>query len=215
MKYFLSIDMDFFDELVSWNSCSPAKFRNKLFMWLAELYVIACKRQIPFNACMNHQQMLNAVNNSSVRVLKNYDLHSDVCILKRCYELGCGNWVNYVRWRKNGTYIWCRSCSYEEGDCGLDFASRKERKMVDWGKIITRKITKTPRPSSLVSGASEIWVCMSPAYTAFYNQEVFRHFIKEYKVPYRKGTISECNSRSIKPPFRHIRGNGDGICVTK
>jgi len=204
--YFLSIDMDFFNEIdvPAWRGMLTDQRAKAAYLWLCSLHGHALERGIPFGTCMNHQQMLDAVNKSTSRILVNYDEHSDLC-KNDCVELNCGTWIAYVRWRHEGKYIWNRSSSRWVGDCGLDFSKTTERSKTDWGSIHTHYIERLPRPSRLAAEASDIWVCMSPAYASPFMQEAFQLFVREHNVPYWKGRRGEYHGRDIRPP-RRIKG---------
>ena len=89
----LSIDLDY------WNTVTPTAvtFLKKVM-----------SLKVPKVLTKHHQQVLPFVNRHKTKVLVNMDYHSDLCEDDKGGppELDCGSWVNHVKWRREGTYIW-------------------------------------------------------------------------------------------------------------
>jgi len=152
---------------------------------------------------MNHHQMLRCVNQSHARRLVNLDAHSDLAN-KDVDELNIGTWISYVKWRKQGQYIWLRNASDPYGgECGYSFTYPHARH-TDWSSVTTHHIDYVPTLRDLNKmSVVEIGMCMSPAFCEKDHEMSFVHWLKENKIQYRKGYRDEHKSyRAISPPKR-------------
>jgi hypothetical protein len=185
MKTFVSVDVDFWDK--------PEPCRKQLHLLMKNL-----GKKIPVMACMNHQQMLPAVNVSGANRLINIDEHSDLAE-SSVSKLNCGTWISYVRWRKDGEYIWIRSHRDFQGSCnGNDRGHWTED--TDWGRCSSRHIKRDRlNIMTYLRDCVGVGICMSPAYALGAVAEVFREIVDRYGIPYRKGRLNEANSRSVRP----------------
>lgn len=143
-KSYLSIDLDYWHEDCFEDGLSS--FFDKVF-----------RRRLPILLVESHENLLGAINKSEARVLYNVDFHSDFIGDKT--ELGFkyqleknvmdANWVNHVKWRKEGEYVWMHprkecfhddnyaSCSSQEGNgaCwGIREDNPFENAYHDWKK---------------------------------------------------------------------------------
>lgn len=186
--HYLSVDIDY------WTNSSSVRMLFELGKLIEDCR--AAPAPVPITAVMNHQQLLWNVNRTSARRLVNLDYHSDISD-KDATELHCGNWVSYVTWRRDGEYIWVRpeidpslgACN----DSGWDKGS-------DW-----KKVTSTVRAPSklslrkLLRNCKGIGLCMSPAFVRLEARALFTAVIKEYKIPYRPGDVTEHISVKRRP----------------
>jgi len=173
------------------------KFRDDLTLWFERIVLLAQKHGKPVTAVMNHQQMLPMVNASKSRMLVNIDAHSDL-VDTTCTVFSCGTWVSYVDWAKEGTYHFRCSGHTRYGDCngcngGSDgiFGLFRVSNTSPWKKVKAFNNYKLPDLTELEKEASEISICLSPSYVDSYLEPVFRHVVKELKVPYTRGRRNE------------------------
>jgi hypothetical protein len=188
-QYFLSIDIDFFNELFE---------GDMLYKWLCELHRECMSRGIPISACMNHQQMLKLVNKSTARSLINVDQHSDI-YGETDGVITCATWVDYVRWIKDGTYTWVAPGNgFRFFDCGDLFSmSKKKRRITSMWNNIFLDMQSNPSPKLLASNAVEVCVCMSPSYSYENSIKLFRKWVKDTGIRYRKGWMDEYTIRRM------------------
>jgi hypothetical protein len=184
VKTYLSIDMDFF-----------AADAVKLADQMPDLIHAALKKRIPVQAVMNHQQMLPFVNVSKARQLVNLDAHSDL-ESRDVITLNCGSWVSYVRWRKEGTYLWIRNEWSLFGSCNGEARWNKD---TDWENTRTERVSKSLQLKSLLNGCVGVGLAMSPWYTSKEHMVLFRILVEEFELPYKKGRMREMQARSIRP----------------
>ena len=91
---YLSIDLDYWCQRKS--ALPPDAFFDK---------VLGLK--LPICLAPLHHQLLDHINNSGCRHLINVDAHSDLSNTKAVkWRLNEGTWVNYVKWKKRGTFEW-------------------------------------------------------------------------------------------------------------
>lgn len=189
MKHYLSIDADY------WTNAAKAE--------QALLAVVnrAANRKVPIVAVMNHQQLLPFVNASSARKLINVDEHSDLasCDIER---LECGSWVSYVRWRRNGEYLWIRNCkALHVGNCNGNGLTWKAGN--DWGKTSSRYQPLLPIASLVDRNCVGVGLCMSPDYANPFVQDAFMRVVRSNAIQWRKGRRNENYGRNgVSPPFR-------------
>ena len=189
MKTYLSVDIDFFND--------PELCRKQLRLLMNRI-----GKRIPVLAVMNHQQMLLEVNASEARRLINIDQHSDLAEVG-VSKLNCGTWISYVRWRKDGEYIWIRSHADYQGSCNGDDRGNWA-KDVDWGPCSSQYIKQENiKVTAYLCDCVGVGICMSPAYASKAVTDVFREIVDQYGIPYRKGLMNESNSRKVRPPGIH------------
>jgi hypothetical protein len=190
MKYYLSIDMDYFGS------------RNIIAQnYLSELIVGAKRKRIPINSVMNHQQLLPFVDSCNATCLVNVDEHSDLYNVN-IEALSCGSWISYVQWRKNGRYLWIRKDSSTKHHCNYvlpeQWGDNGWKRHRIWNTNTDWNISKSIHISSIKLDQFNLRDCvgiglsLSPDYTQPALQQLFRELVKEYSLPYKKGTISEC-----------------------
>jgi hypothetical protein len=111
----LSIDLDY------WRTVTPT-----MLSFLRKCLAL----NVPKVLTKFHHQLLPFVNKHRASILINIDYHADFCEDDRnkhnriiLPELNCGTWVNHVKWRKQGTFIWVcpnkKDC-YEQGEGRCD-----------------------------------------------------------------------------------------------
>jgi hypothetical protein len=168
---------------------------------LTSLLKAATKKRIPMLAVMNHQQLLSDVNDSGAQRLVNVDEHSDL-VDADCEDLNCGTWVSYVRWRRQGKYLWLRNRDrLTIGNCNR--GKPRWNSGSDWGKTETRYPGKSLRLLPLLRDCVGVGLCLSPEFSNEKIHVVFRELIDQFRIPYKKGRISESNvSRKLRPPNR-------------
>lgn len=185
MKAYLSVDVDY------WNDPEPCRKQLRLLM-------NRIGSRIPVLAVMNHQQMLPEVNASEAQRLINIDEHSDLAE-SSVGKLNCGTWISYVRWRKDGEYIWIRSNASYQGSCNGDDRGRWN-KDVDWGRCSSIYVKRdSMKITTYLRDCVGVGICMSPAYASRAVADVFREIVDQYGIPYRKGRVMENNSRRVRP----------------
>lgn len=194
MSSYLSIDIDY------WNGARPESLYRSLDNLLREIK----KRRPPEGiiAVMNHQQLVRHVNDSSARCLLNVDQHSDLIKPQYCRSLHCGNWVNYVKWRNEGQYIWLHRHDLVYGECsGMKIFNRGETnlELVDWARVDHQYVSHLPAFVSLTRGIRGAGLVMSPAYSDPGFPEVFKDLVEKYRIRYFKGVSHETNSRKGRP----------------
>lgn len=199
MKTYLSIDMDY------WNGRTPAYTRRSLFSLLKRLK----KKRVPMMACMNHQQMLNHVNDSNARRLINLDTHSDLS-QPDVDRLNCGTWVSYVKWRQKGEFVWCHRHSIDQGDCSRwngrrIFCSNGAINKIasDWKKIKRTKML-LPNYRYLTNYTIAVGLVLSPDYIEDELEHIFYEAISEFNIDYFKGRRNEDHFRNVIPPGRKL-----------
>ena len=204
MKKYVSVDLDF------WNDCHPHDVENDL----NRLFSLARKKGIPIVAVMNHQQLLRYVDASKARELINLDTHSDLGCVDTVDEFNCGTWIAYVRWRHRGIYRWLHRKTVNDGECAWErpiFMNehctrvRTRPENTDWKKVTHRRVKKMPNISDLLKDCVEMGFVMSPAYSDYDFEEVFRKTLKKFDIPYKKGRRDEeFYGAERKPPYRRL-----------
>lgn len=185
MKTYLSVDIDYWYQ--------PEIARRAL-----TLLMEAVPSRVPVTAVMNHQQMLPEVNASGASRLINIDEHSDLAEAT-VKKLACGTWISYVKWRKQGTYIWIRPEQSYQGSCNGDDRAIWNAG-TDWkyseSKYISRRNLQITK---YLQDCVGVGLCMSPAYVFPDIIVVFREIVDRYGIPYRKGLWKERNIRNERP----------------
>ena len=184
--HYLSVDIDY------WVDLDPLRMLFEVGRLLEER-----PESVPVTAVMNHQQLLWNVNRSEARRLINIDYHSDIRE-QTIGELHCGSWVSYVTWRTEGEDIWVRPS--DDSSLGACNSSLYWNDLTDWQK--TRGLFRDPKRFSLhtlLKGCTGIGLCMSPAFVKPKARELFLALVKEYKLPYRSGDVTEFSGVTRKP----------------
>jgi hypothetical protein len=199
---YLSIDIDFWEEKEA-----ATRTLNRIF---SRVPPKATKI-----AVMNHQQMCKYVDSSKATTLINVDQHSDVCTAT-INRFECGSWVSYVKWRKEGKYLWVRnSTSTSDGSCnGYGFGAATGWKYgSDWKELESFYKAQSFNVDGLCDFSKIVGVglCLSPAYNAdrkwhstkyIWAEPLFRELVKKYKFPNIKGQRRETIAATRKPPTR-------------
>jgi hypothetical protein len=136
--------------------------------------------------------MLPLVNKSKARNLINFDYHSDMYGETNGW-VDCATWVDYIKWRSTGRYLWIRQNSDLIGDLGSLFGRDDRAAKLEssgWRNIFARTEFFSV-PDRLVKNACEVCVCMSPSYALPEHIRSFKWWIKTCGVKYRKGKICE------------------------
>jgi len=164
-KIYLSIDLDYWA-----NHCLfSAKQCNTFFQKLAN--VNENVKQIKF--VRHHEGLLHHASDSSCDTLVNVDFHSD---LTNYYPedkkvITEGTWVNFVSWRKSGTFIWMLpNKSFEKwGFCqdAMIFQNFEDLnfKSTEWKKIKKQIGTKNIKWENVYA----VGVSLSPEWLEHYN----------------------------------------------
>ena len=176
--HYLSIDIDFWRD-------------EHLAVSCIEKVVLGAKRSgIPIVAVTNHQQLLGHVNKSDAETLVNLDLHSDLD--GDANELHCGTWVEYVSWRKHGTYVWLRthsSCTH--GRCD----SYRSNDTLPWFHGSSWKSANGYRaPQDFVpglEGCRGVGICTSPAFSMPNILESVSEALGHFGIPILAGDDTE------------------------
>lgn len=180
--YFLSIDIDVFNEWLHY---------EESFIWLCRLSRLCRNKRIKISACMNHQQMLPLVNKTKARGLINFDYHSDMFGETDGY-LNCATWIDYIKWKSEGKYLWIRQDSHMRGDIGemFEYDRAGAIRISGWKNIFARTDFFSV-PDRLVKNACEVCVCMSPSYSLPEHIRSFRWWVEACGIRYRKGKMNE------------------------
>lgn len=196
IKTFLSVDIDFWNILIY--------KENLLLSFLDKLQMFSKSNNIQISAVTNHQQMLDPVNKSGCNKLVNIDFHSDLADTS-VDELNCGTWVSYVKWRDKGHYHWVRSNHAFCGDCNgsapiFQDNNRKIRnslKKTGWNNVTHEENKETDR--YIDETIRQICICCSPAFSDKMLIKLFKKWVKDNQIPYKKGRNQEIHSRKISP----------------
>lgn len=196
MKTYLSIDIDYWN-----NDYWEGNYLNNVEYKLHSLLQRA--QDIPVIAVMNHQQLLQPINNSGAERLINIDEHSDITDAD-IDNLECGTWVSYVKWRMTGHYIWIRpDRTTEYGSCNGDVKNWNQG--TDWYKTESKYISnKNIKLARYLNDCVGIGICMSPHYSIYELIGIFKRIVKQYDIPYTKGLVREKHKRRIRPSIRPI-----------
>lgn len=190
-KVYLSIDLDFFNNQNS---------RSAYYQLDHLVNQLITKCNVKPIAVMNHQQLLKHVNQCSARTLINLDEHSDLGG-PMTTKLNCGTWVDYVRWRTEGTYIWIRNRHSFYGDCSADDINWSKPVHPSWESLKTRYKygLSTQFINKLVDNVIAAGLVLSPMYSHSNLEKPFREIVKKYRLRYLKGTRSEDFAYDILP----------------
>ena len=198
MKTYLSFDLDYYNY-----TSTTLKMLAKIEKTLNDITAFSQEYRVPVLAVMNHQQLLTDVNNSQCDTLINVDTHSDLVAYEDSFELNCGTWVSYVKWRKNGSYFWIHADETSYGDCSGDaqiFVAGR-RYNTDWRRCFHKRSKLFPE---LGPDIKSIGVCLSPDYVDSYGKvlNIFKKWVKLNNIPYLKGRTDESFGRKIYPSCR-------------
>jgi hypothetical protein len=156
---FLSIDLDYFDGTISGKTFD--ELMNFIFSNLKKIKIY-----------VEHEEILEDVNSSKARTLINIDKHDDYTYTssKNRNQLNCGNWVDFVSWKKSGEYIWVLPYyNY--------FFLGKQRKNQDkWGK--DRFISYRPMNLIKKHEIENCSICISPNHFIRYDCYVCKNLIR-------------------------------------
>jgi hypothetical protein len=190
MTNYLTVDMDY------WNIGSKERAKNQMVAMLDKAY----RLKVPVIAVMNHQQLLNEVNNAGlkgVRHLINVDEHSDVSGVP-LNSLNCGTWVSYVKWRQFGQYTWYRnSRDFRSGNCNI---SSRWNENVEWEIVESVYQRNLNVVSLLTKNCVELGICLSPTFTFPFGKKLFKDLVRDYNIVYKKGRWNEWFERKVQPP---------------
>lgn len=177
MKTFLSVDLDYWNEVDNGIS--------RMVKYLKSIHA----SNIPVVLVKDHDEMLPFVDQSEANFLINLDYHSDLadlCIkdekpVLENREFNCGTWINWVKCRNKGRFLWihphkdcyirshCKWDSRGGGRCDVDKNPFTTEFDTGWKEAKHR--TGPPPKVSGISGLVMIGLCISPDYISF-DQEI-------------------------------------------
>lgn len=108
-KVYVSIDMDYW--------CSPRQSRKEGTDYIANV-IDLCPTNV--KCVIMHHQLLRHINKSGASAVYNIDFHSDLADRVPKHELNEGTWANFVKFKKNGKFIWFypfSHCYLSQGRC--------------------------------------------------------------------------------------------------
>jgi hypothetical protein len=185
---YLSVDLDF------WYTHTSQKSSKRFFAKLLSL-------DVPMVVCKHHQFLVSDVNLHQPKddTLINVDYHSDISsenyfgVDKR---LNCGNWVDFIKWRNQGNYIWLypdyKKCFYErDGICDgtfsqLPFVTGKSHS--NYNKWASLKHGKGLKSINLES-VERIGIAISPDYYKVGPIRDVLHMLIEKDIPPKRFPI--------------------------
>lgn len=94
---YLTVDLDY------WTDYSSTSAPNRFFR---QVFGLDCPKVV----ITSHESVVRYANKSGCRTIYNVDYHSDItdfygeAAVDR--EFNEGTWANYIRWRRQGTFIW-------------------------------------------------------------------------------------------------------------
>lgn len=156
-KAYLSIDLDYWLDYT--NARSSGQFFKKVF-----------ELNVPILAVIEHEELLNDINESNARILYNVDYHSDICADKEIKSYDCpedGTWVNFIDWRKHGTYHWICPDIYDcytqrEGTCcgSIKYDPFERNEETAWNSVEVSEDLKIIEWNKI----ERVGICLSPCY---------------------------------------------------
>lgn len=193
---YLSIDLDY------WETVTPTmlQFLRKVF-----------QLNVPVLLCKSHEQMLRNVNGSNARVLINVDYHADLCeddAGGKPPTVECGTWINAVKWRKSGSFIWVcpnkKKC-YEIGAGRCDSSRDPEtdpfkNRNNGWRKARVRTGLKHVD----LSRVKAVGIAVSPEYLEWNTETSLNRLLER-----RNNYFLRLTSVLPKLPFRWLEKLGD------
>ena len=183
---YLSIDMDFWTD--------PAQAERCLVKFLDG------RGKTPTIAVMNHQQLLPYVDKSRARTLVNVDYHSDLHEANT-QEFHCGSWVSFVKWRKQGRYLWVRqTVNSSQGSCNHKGFGPNWNSNTDWLSAQTVRCACRPDLCKYLPKCVGIGLCRSPAYAEEPLQNLYFRLLKKYRIQYIVGDLTENVTEHRRPP---------------
>lgn len=188
---YLSIDLDY------WNNVTPTMIR-----FLKQVM----KLEVPVLLCKSHEQMLRNVNSSGAKVLVNVDYHADLCEddpNNKPPKIECGTWVNAVKWRKSGCFVWVcpnKSKCYASGEGRCDSSRDPEtdpfkNKNNGWKKTKVRTGLKNVN----LSRVKAVGIAVSPDYLEWNVTSTLERYKKQ-----RDNHFLRLTSVLPKLPFRWL-----------
>jgi len=107
---YLSVDLDY------WTNLATQRSSKQFFRKLMGL-------DVPLMVVKHHQFILNDlhINKPKDNTLINIDYHSDISSenYTEPKRLNCGNWADFVKWRRTGNFIWVYP---DKEECYTDLA---------------------------------------------------------------------------------------------
>lgn len=198
---YLSIDLDY------WNEETERQMLNFLKKVMA--------LDIPINAYIEHHEILRSVNRAKFDTLFNVDYHSDLCEDsvhgQSPLELNEGTWGNFVKGKKDKTFIWIHpqtTCyinpgsSYEDhrGDGRCDLAKNpftNPQAVCGW-KDAKHRTAKLPTQEEM-NTVQYIGLCVSPDWT---DVEIVKSALR---LLYNENAVSEYFMRKALAAFNITR----------
>jgi len=158
-KAYLSIDLDF------WMNQTTPQRANEFFSKVFAL-------DVPKLFVVEHEELIDDVDESNADILYNLDFHSDICSENQIYKGESpedGTWVNFVSWKKQGEYVWICPDIVECYDCASgichgedEYDPFKYQTECAWRSIILTQKLKTIDWGAI----SHVGVCLSPCYSS-------------------------------------------------
>ena len=203
MKTFLSIDIDF------WNDIAIDGV-DLMLENINSVYKTCRTNGIPLSAVANHNQMLSLVDDSKTNQLINIDYHSDLAT-NNVDNLNCGTWVSYVKNRRTSKYKWLHLNDANYGDCngseaifkGITQVEKRFYKgQVDWGEVAHKEVSNPVFDFKKIINkefVTQVCICESPSYTNHNIYEKFREWRKNKKIEYKRGLKWDSYEKNITP----------------
>lgn len=171
MKTALTIDIDYFDTLPK--NKNKEKEIDKIFSKVLEL-------NNQWHLYQDHHHVLKDINNLDCDYLVNLDTHDDLMAnidITPNEGLGCGNWVAWVNWRRDGTYHWIKPSaicmSRDVGRCD-NVNVWEDPQTSDWEKL---KHSTGPKEFFNLDSVEYVGIVASPNYS---NRTTIRYFTENY-----------------------------------
>jgi len=203
---YVSIDIDYW----AWSRSGKVCF-EALQKFLCDVYN---NSKAPVVAVMNHQQLVPDVNRHQADILINIDTHADIGYEDGVRTLHCGDWVNFIKWRRQADYLWVRPGPIYRGNCqqehhggggGILQLRGTWNLGHGWWSAKTIKREQKLDISSLlrsldITHISGVGLCLSPDFIGEHEEDAFRKVVDLFKIPYTKGRRNEGYERICKPP---------------
>ena len=170
---FLSIDLDY------WQVTSGEKSLRDV------LDIALCLDKI--NLYIEHDEIINDVNNSNARVLINIDYHDDYT-MEDPLEAHCGNCIT---WKKTGKYIWVSPYN------GVSVKKVKTSEWLDYNQYV--RPVKVLKKYNL-AGCS---ICISPFHYSSYCNCVYKIFPDIY-IENKKKIICDESCEEVVMQMKNI-----------
>jgi len=154
-KAYLSIDLDF------WAHYEDHKSADRFFKRVFNL-------DVPMLFVIEHEELLQDINQSNLDILYNVDFHSDICSIedrKTETKPTDGTWASYVKWRRRGHYHWIyphyKQC-YRDADglCHSEHNPFEYTSKTEW-----KQITHSPKITGIDwRRVRQVGICLSPCF---------------------------------------------------